>query len=89
MRGDVLLEAVEGVGEEEVAGGAGEDQVVGAVELCPVVVVHEGGDVARGGVEGVDPGGEAGDEGGVEEEGFAAADGPVDEAGVEGAAVDA
>jgi len=41
------------------------------------------------GSEGVDPGGEAGDEGVVEEEGLAAADGPVDEAGVEGAAVDA
>lgn len=54
-----------------------------------MVIVHDGGDVARGGVEGVDPGGEAGDEGVVEEEGFAAADGPVDEAGVEGAAVDA
>lgn len=68
MQRDVLLEAVEGVGEEAVAVGAGEDEVVGAVEGGAVVVVYDGGDVPRGGIEGVDAGGEAWDEGVVEEE---------------------
>lgn len=80
--GDVLLPAVEGVGEEDVAVPVDGD-VVGGVEVGAEVVVEEGGDFVGFRVEHDDPG--------LFEravaEGFAAADEPVDEPLVVSAAV--